>query len=107
MRGRRRARFVTQLMNYLGGSFWANSLAYSSAAPAEGKAPKESMCAWSCARMVGFARSATSLGDIRRWLMKSCCLNSQTMSNAVGIPAAAEAPAPRNHMRLAAHFEDD
>src|SRR5712692_6558377 len=37
--------------------------------------------------------------------MNSCCLNSHTMSKAVGIPAEADAPAPSNHIRFPARNE--
>jgi Transposase len=45
------------------------------------------------------------LREIRRWLTNSSCLNFQTMSLAVGIPADADAPAPSNHMRFDARSE--
>ena len=51
-------------------------------------------------RTAGFARSATCFGGTRRWLTSRRCLNSQIMSDAVGSPAAAEAPAPSNNIRV-------
>src|SRR5579863_1329942 len=50
--------------------------------------------------MAGLERSATVLSAVRRWLTNRRCLNSQIMSPAVGMPAAAEAPAPSSHMRV-------
>src|SRR5437016_14682638 len=38
--------------------------------------------------------------------MNSFCLNSQIMSPAVGMPAEADAPAPRNHVRFQLRMEN-
>src|SRR5690349_5670795 len=57
-------------------------------------------------RTSGLERSATADGDALRCVTYRRCLNSQIMSPAVGMPAAADAPAPRNHINLGPRSEN-
>src|SRR3546814_4911370 len=84
----------------------SNSAEYSSGDPAGGSRSTVAMCASSRRCTAGSARSATVCADSLRCATYRSRLKRQIMSQAVGKPADAETPAPKNHINWPGRIEN-
>src|SRR3546814_16938641 len=84
----------------------SNSAEYSAGDPAGGSRSTVAMCASSRRCTAGSARSATVCADSLRCATYRSRLKRQIMSQAVGKPADAETPAPKNHINWPGRIEN-